>query len=166
MANYVDSGRIIDVFVENVDEQNLHIVESVIIEAMKSFEKTIIPNAHAWRVYYDINDDDEEPSHSSSDGEEPNSSEEDVEFDPLHDSEYEMDEDHGFEDVPTKHDRKDSDENMTESLEQNVMDGFRMEPWIEDDLIEVDLAILTCCDVTEDPGTLNLKRTGIQGKLK
>ncbi|GAA0155478.1 hypothetical protein LIER_13194 [Lithospermum erythrorhizon] len=96
IGNYVDSGRIIDVFVENVDEQNLHIVESVIIEPMRSFEKTIIPDAHAWRVYYDINDNEEESSHSCSDGEEPNSSEEDVEFDPLHDTEYEMDEDHGL----------------------------------------------------------------------
>ncbi|KAG9152889.1 hypothetical protein Leryth_012509 [Lithospermum erythrorhizon] len=55
-----------------------------------------ITDAHAWRVYYDINDDEEESSHSSSNGEEPNSSEEDLEFDPLHDSEYEMDEDHGL----------------------------------------------------------------------
>ncbi|GAA0165462.1 hypothetical protein LIER_39986 [Lithospermum erythrorhizon] len=47
MSNYVDSGRIIDVFVKNVDEQNLHIVESVIIEHMRSFEKMIIPDAHA-----------------------------------------------------------------------------------------------------------------------
>ncbi|GAA0168557.1 hypothetical protein LIER_23246 [Lithospermum erythrorhizon] len=112
-------------------------------------------DAHARRVYYDINDDEEESSHSSSDSEEPNSSEDDVDFDHLHDSEYEMDEDYGFEDAPTKHDRKDSDENMTESLEQNVIDGSYMEPCIEDDLIEVDPIILTGCDVTEDPGTLD-----------